>query len=258
MHGFSATGLIIPMARIRYAQMHFYWIVLDAKWPESYYRNQGWTRDQYTATGQENYKGRGLVYFSAFRRSPARSRRSKTWTCTLCVLGGLRRLWGCSTSPKTGRTPMQSWFSLALLIVVCFAAAGIGGAVTATSVADWYATLAKPSWTPPGWIFGPVWSFLYLSMAVAAWLVLRQGKAKLPMLLFAGQLTLNMAWSWLFFGLHSPGAAFLDIVLLLAAIVATTVVFWRRSQAAGILFLPYLVWVAFATVLNLAIWRLNA
>ena len=117
--------------------------------------------------------------------------------------------------------------------------------------------LVKPSWTPPDWVFGPVWSVLYLSMAVAAWLVWRQGNAFTPMTLFATQLALNAPWSWLFFGLHSPGAAFIDIVLLWAAIAATTIAFWHRLLVAGLLFVPYLAWVSFAAVLNFGIWRLN-
>lgn len=129
--------------------------------------------------------------------------------------------------------------------------------VTTPSIPNWYADLVKPSWTPPDWVFGPVWSVLYLSMAVAAWLVWRHDDVAVQMTLFGIQLLLNALWSWLFFGLHSPSAASVDIVLLWTAIAATTVVFWRRSTAAGILFVPYLVWVSFACVLNLAIWRLN-
>ena len=122
----------------------------------------------------------------------------------------------------------------------------------------WYATLAKPTWNPPNWIFGPVWTALYISMAVAAWLVWRKGGLwQWPLALFAVQLALNAAWSWLFFGFHMPGAAFVEIVALLAAIVATTIAFWPKSMAAGILMLPYLGWVAFASVLNFTIWRLN-
>lgn len=153
--------------------------------------------------------------------------------------------------------PNQHWLALVVLLILCFAVAGVGGLATAPSIPNWYANLAKPSWTPPGWIFGPVWSVLYLSMAVAAWLVWRQGNAIVPMTLFGIQLFFNAAWSWLFFGLHSPGAAFVDIVMLWMAIVATTVVFWRRSTLASILFVPYLAWVSFAGVLNFAIWRLN-
>ena len=153
--------------------------------------------------------------------------------------------------------PNNHWLALVVLLILCFAVAGVGGLATAPSIPNWYAGLAKPSWTPPGWIFGPVWSVLYLSMAVAAWLVWRRGDAVVPMTLFGIQLVFNAAWSWLFFGLHSPGAAFIDIVLLWMAIAATTVVFWRRSTLAGILFVPYLIWVSFAAVLNFAIWRLN-
>lgn len=152
---------------------------------------------------------------------------------------------------------VKPWLALAVLIVLCFAIAGIGGLVTAPSIPNWYADLAKPEWTPPGWIFGPVWSALYLSMAVAAWLVWRRGNAAVPMTLFGVQLALNAAWSWLFFGLHSPGVAFVEVALLWLAIVATTAVFWRRSMLAGLLFVPYLAWVSFAAVLNFAIWRLN-
>ena len=157
----------------------------------------------------------------------------------------------------THSLPNHSWLTLVVMIVLCFAIAGQGGLATTPNIPNWYAGLAKPSWTPPGWIFGPVWSVLYLSMAVAAWLVWRRGNAAVPMILFGIQLVFNAVWSWIFFGLHSPGAAFIDIVLLWMAIVATTVAFWRRSTIAGILFVPYLAWVSFAAVLNFVIWRLN-
>jgi len=153
--------------------------------------------------------------------------------------------------------PKHSWLVLALLIVLCFAVAGLGGLATTPNIPTWYAGLEKPSWTPPGWLFGPVWSVLYLSMAVAAWLVWRKGNAVVPMVFFGVQLAFNAAWSWLFFGLRNPGLGFVDIVLLWAAIVCTAIVFWRRSVVAGLLFVPYLAWVSFAAVLNLAIWRLN-
>jgi tryptophan-rich sensory protein len=151
----------------------------------------------------------------------------------------------------------QSWLALVALIVVCFAIAGLGGMATTPNIPNWYAGLAKPSWTPPSWLFGPVWSILYLSMAVAAWLVWRKGNALVPLALFAIQLAFNLAWSWLFFGLHRSGAAFVDIVLLWTAIAATMIAFWRRSPVAGMLFVPYLAWVSFAAVLNFAVWRLN-
>ena len=148
-------------------------------------------------------------------------------------------------------------FCLAILLILCFVVGGVGGMTTAPNIPIWYAGLAKPPWTPPDWIFGPVWSLLYLSMAVAAWLVWRQKDSTPPMVLFGVQLAFNAAWSWLFFGLRSPGAAFADVVLLWTVIVATTVAFWRRSTLAGILFLPYLAWVSFASALNFAIWRMN-
>jgi translocator protein len=154
-------------------------------------------------------------------------------------------------------TSSNHWLALVVLLIVCFAVAGVGGLATAPSIPNWYAGLAKPSWTPPGWIFGPVWSVLYLCMTVAAWLVWRRGDAVVPMMLFGIQLFFNAAWSWLFFGLHSPVAAFIDIVPLWTTITATTVLFWRRSTLAGILFVPYLIWVSFAAALNFAIWRLN-
>ena len=157
--------------------------------------------------------------------------------------------------------PKHPWLGLVVFVVVCFAAAGIGGAVTTPKIATWYAALAKPSWNPPNWIFGPVWSVLYLCMAIAAWLVWRQGGlagAATPLALFAVQLVLNLAWSWLFFGFENPGLAFVDIVLLWAAIAATMVAFWFRSAIAGILFVPYLAWVSFAAILNFVVWRLNA
>ena len=152
------------------------------------------------------------------------------------------------------------WFGFFVLVFACFAAAMIGGAVTTPKIDNWYATLAKPSWNPPNWVFGPVWSALYLSMAIAAWLVWRQAGisgAKLPLALFAIQLALNVLWSCLFFGLESPGLAFFELLLLWAAIAATMVTFWQRSMIAGILFLPYLTWVTFAGVLNFTVWRLN-
>ena len=157
-------------------------------------------------------------------------------------------------------SPKHPWVGLVVLIVLCFGAAALGGLATTPNIPNWYAGLSKPTWTPPSWIFGPVWSILYLSMAIAAWLVWRKSGlrgAATPMAFFAVQLAFNAAWSWLFFGLHSPGAAFVDIVLLWATIATTMIAFWRRSSLAGLLFVPYLAWVSFAAVLNFAIWRLN-
>jgi tryptophan-rich sensory protein len=125
----------------------------------------------------------------------------------------------------------------------------------------WYAALSKPAWNPPSWLFAPVWGLLYLLIAIAAWLV--WGKAGLvgaavPLGLFALQLTLNVAWSWIFFGRHEIGLALIEIVILWIAILATTIGFWRMNPMSGYLLVPYLLWVSFASVLNFAIWRLNA
>ena len=161
---------------------------------------------------------------------------------------------------KETHAPSHPWLGLIVFVAICFGAAALGSMATTPSIPNWYAGLTKPSWNPPNWIFGPVWSILYLSMAVAAWLVWRKEglrDATLPMTLFGIQLALNCAWSWLFFGLHSPGGAMIDILLLWAAIAATMVAFWRRSTWAGILFAPYLAWVTFAVALNFAVWRLN-
>jgi len=123
----------------------------------------------------------------------------------------------------------------------------------------WYQALAKPSWTPPGWLFAPVWFLLYLGIAVAGWLVWRAAGsgAPRPLALWASQLVLNAAWSWLFFGLHRPGAALVDIVLLLVLILAFALTAHPFSPGAAWLFVPYGLWVLFATALNTAIVRLN-
>ena len=146
-------------------------------------------------------------------------------------------------------------------IGLCFAVAGIGSWFTTPALDNWYATLRKPAWTPPNWLFGPVWSALYCSMAVAAWVVWKKRASAaigLPLTLFAGQLMLNLAWSGVFFGLRHIGAALLEIVILWCAILATVWAFWRVTATAGWLLTPYLGWVTFAVALNFSIWRLNS
>lgn len=158
-------------------------------------------------------------------------------------------------------SPAKQTIGLVVLLAVCLGAAALGSAATVPRIDDWYAALDKPSWTPPSWVFGPVWTVLYIAMAVAAWLVWRQREShavRVPLLLFAVQLALNMAWSWLFFGLMSPALGFADIVLLWIAIAATMAAFWQRSRVAGLLLVPYLAWVTFAAALNYSIWQLNA
>ncbi len=150
---------------------------------------------------------------------------------------------------------------LGVSLVICFGAAGVGSLLTKPLISGWYSALRKPSWTPPNWLFGPVWSALYLGMAIAAWLVWRGAAvsaAKLALTLFLLQLALNVGWSAIFFTLHRPGFAFAEIVLLWLLILATAASFWPVSRAAGWLMVPYLSWVGSAGALNYAIWRLNA
>lgn len=140
-----------------------------------------------------------------------------------------------------------------------FVAAALGGWASA-SAASFYGALNQPQWAPPGWLFGPVWSVLYALMALSAWLVWRAHgwvAARGPLLLFLAQLILNALWSWLFFAWHLGAAALVDIALLLVLIVATIVGFWRLHRIAAVLLWPYLAWVAFASVLNYAVWSLN-
>jgi translocator protein len=145
-----------------------------------------------------------------------------------------------------------------VFLTVCFAVAAIGGMVTATSVDTWYPTLAKPAFTPPDRVFGPIWTALYAMMALAAWLVWRRvGWGARALWLFFAQLALNLAWSVLFFGWQRIGLALVDMALLLALIALTLVAFWRIDRRAGLLLVPYLFWVAYASALNGAIWLMN-
>lgn len=137
---------------------------------------------------------------------------------------------------------------------------GIGGLATASSVTTWYAGLIKPPFNPPNAVFGPVWTTLYVLMALAAWRVWRAGPAarrRPGLILYAAQLALNLGWSLIFFGLRQPAIALAEVALLLAAVVATAVAFWHADRPAGLMMIPYAAWVAFASVLNFEIWRLN-
>jgi len=154
-------------------------------------------------------------------------------------------------------THRRAFLGLLFWLLVTFAVAGFGAQFQPS---QWYRELAKPEWTPPGYVFGPVWTFLYVCMAVAAWLVWRKdgGRlARISLLFYVGQLLLNGLWSWFFFGRQSISWALIDIAALLILIVVTTVMFWRLTRPAGLLFVPYLLWVSFATVLNFRIWLLN-
>jgi benzodiazapine receptor len=159
----------------------------------------------------------------------------------------------------------ESWcavLGLVLSLALAFAVAGIGAAVTAPSIAGWYAGLNRPGFAPPNWLFAPVWSLLYGMMGLAAWLVWRQQRRNPPgarhaLWLYGAQLLLNLLWSILFFGLHGIALALADILLLLAAIGLTIRAFGRVSPAAGWILLPYFLWVGFACLLNAGFWYLN-
>jgi len=164
-----------------------------------------------------------------------------------------------AAGPPTSVRPAgkRSALSLAGWLAACFAAAGMGSLFLP---GEWYAQLRKPSWNPPNWIFGPVWTALYTIMAIAAWLVWRCGgftAQRKALSLFLLQLLFNALWSPLFFGLRLPGLALLDLLLLWLALVATVVFFWKARPLAGAMLLPYLGWVSFAGALNFTLWRLN-
>jgi tryptophan-rich sensory protein len=149
---------------------------------------------------------------------------------------------------------------LVFFVALCLAIGALGASVVATSVDTWYADLAKPSFTPPDQVFGLVWTVLYLMMAVAAWRVWRgadRDTRRGPLTLFALQLALTLGWTVVFFGLQKIGAALATIVVLDVGVVVTTLAFRTVDRWAALLMMPYLAWVAFATVLNIAIWRLN-
>jgi translocator protein len=155
---------------------------------------------------------------------------------------------------------MKDWLVLGGLLVLVFAVAGVGGFFNSMGMPEWYASLEKPAFQPPSWIFGPVWTLLYIMMAAAAWLVWKDAGfhgASAALTLWGVQLALNLAWSGIFFALQEPGWALVEIVILWVAILATIILFFRHSSLAGWLMVPYLLWVSFATALNAAIWRLN-
>ncbi len=167
-----------------------------------------------------------------------------------------------SVNRKSLRGAALSVLVLVAFIVLCSAVAGLGGLVTgpAVSPGGWYETINKPFYTPPSWLFGPVWSILFLSMAVAGWLVWRERRfsgAKPAFYLFGIQLSLNFLWSAIFFGLQAPGVALVEILVLWVSIFLTILAFGRVKSLAAWILTPYLAWVTFATFLNLGIWLLN-
>lgn len=144
-------------------------------------------------------------------------------------------------------------------IVLCEAIGGLGGLATSPNITSWYAPLAKPSFTPPNWLFAPAWGILYALMGIALFLVWESSKEnkKAAYAIFFAQLALNLAWSLIFFGLHAVTAAFVEIVVLWILILFTILVFRKISKAAAYLLIPYILWVTFASALNLAVLILN-
>lgn len=154
---------------------------------------------------------------------------------------------------------MKNAFALIGWVALCFAAAGIGG-VASANAPGFYQQLSLPSWAPPSWVFGPVWTILYLLMGISAWLVWKERGfrgATIELVHFLVQLAVNALWSWLFFAWHSGLWSFVDIMFLWGLIATTIVLFWRVKPLAGILLLPYFGWVSFAAALNYMIWTSN-
>ncbi len=154
---------------------------------------------------------------------------------------------------------LQSIPSLAAWIVGTSLAA-IGGAVTAKSANEFYGVLAKPSWAPPGWLFGPAWTVLYILMGTAAWRVWREAGfsgARVELSWYVGQLLLNAAWSYFFFVRRTGLGSTIEVSCLWASVFVTLILFWSRDVTAGLLFVPYLSWVTFAMALTVSVWRRN-
>ena len=165
-----------------------------------------------------------------------------------------------SPDSDSHRKPSRDVFALFGFVAACLVISGLGGAITATSVGNWYQTLAKPSFNPPDWVFAPVWSTLYILIAVAGWRIWRHRQRKATrnaFFIYAVQLALNLSWSGLFFGMQRIDLAMVEIVILLVSIVANTVLFWRIDRIAGLLMIPYIFWVAYATILNASLWVNN-
>ena len=162
---------------------------------------------------------------------------------------------------RNARSKTSLAFGLIVSLAVCFSAAALGGFATTPSVnGDWFVNLKKPSWNPPNWIFGPVWSALYLMMAIAAWLVWKKSgfsKSKRALVWFGLHLVLNIMWSVLFFAWQQPSWAAFEILILWISIAVSIALFYRHSKLAAGLLTPYLAWVTFAAFLNIAIWLMN-
>ncbi len=155
---------------------------------------------------------------------------------------------------------MRSYFKLIISVLVCLGAGFVGSLFTTPRIDTWYANLQKPSFNPPNWLFGPVWTLLFILMGIALFLVWNKGNnpgVRAAIFMFAIQLLFNMLWSIVFFGMRSPLGGIFVIIILWILIAITIILFYRNSFAASVLLLPYLLWVSFATILNFAIYLLN-
>ena len=156
---------------------------------------------------------------------------------------------------------INNFFKLVIAVVVCECAGIIGSVFTMPSIPNWYAGLAKPALNPPAWVFGPVWTILFALMGISAFLIWKRGlthkDVKIILGIFVGQLLSNILWSIIFFGWHNPTGAFVDIIFLWFAILATIISFAKISKSAAWLLVPYILWVSFAAYLNYAIWMAN-
>lgn len=155
----------------------------------------------------------------------------------------------------------MKYIQVIIFILISQTAGIIGSIFTSSSIADWYVNVNKPSFNPPNWIFGPVWITLYTLMGIASYLIWKARKknlqTKTALIIYAVHLVLNVLWSIIFFGLRNPGMAFVEIIILLIMILATMYWFFKINKTAFYLFVPYLLWVSFASVLNFYIWKLN-
>jgi benzodiazapine receptor len=156
---------------------------------------------------------------------------------------------------------LKTLAKLIVIILLCLATGYLGSLFTKQSIPTWYANLQKPAFNPPDWLFAPVWTALYLLMAVAAFIILSKDlhnpNVKIALVVFFIQLLLNALWTPIFFGAHLILAALVEIIILWLSIILTIVLFWKVSTPASLLLLPYVLWVTFAVVLNVAIWLLN-
>jgi translocator protein len=155
---------------------------------------------------------------------------------------------------------LNSFWKLVIAIIISEGIGLVGSVFTAPAIPGWYKTLARPEIAPPNWVFAPVWTTLFLLMGIALWLVWKKSEQvniKPAVWVYALQLVLNLGWSILFFGLHNPGLAFLEIIVLWFAILLTIIRFAKVSKLAAWLLVPYILWVSFASYLNFSLWQLN-